>query len=98
MFFIALFLAIFAYKKKQAWHWVAVGLLVDFCLRFYVSAGKCSRAAKDTEQGVALAQGLWSTGGWLGLVRQNQLHCGARPLSGGLPAPGGCRRVLLALR
>ena len=30
-------LAIFSYKKQQAWHWVAVGLLVDFCLRFYVS-------------------------------------------------------------
>ena len=37
VFFISLFLAIFAYKKHQPWHWVAVGLLVDFCLRFYVS-------------------------------------------------------------
>lgn len=36
VFFISLFLAIFSYKKEQAWHWVAVGLLVDFCLRFYV--------------------------------------------------------------
>ena len=39
MFFISLFLAIFAYKKEQSWHWVAVGLLTDFCLRFYVSRG-----------------------------------------------------------
>ncbi|PSC70111.1 C4-dicarboxylate ABC transporter [Micractinium conductrix] len=39
VFFISLFLAIFSYKKEQAWHWVAVGLLVDFCLRFYAGAG-----------------------------------------------------------
>ena len=37
VFVISLLLAIFAYKKEQSWHWVAVGLLVDFCLRFYVS-------------------------------------------------------------
>lgn len=47
VFIISLLLAIFAYKKQTAWHWVAVGLLVDFCLRFYVSEaaagpGRCS--------------------------------------------------------
>lgn len=41
VFFISLFLAIFAYKKEQSWHWVAVGLLTDFCLRFYVSRWGC---------------------------------------------------------
>lgn len=41
VFFISLFLAIFAYKKEQSWHWVAVGLLTDFCLRFYVSRRLC---------------------------------------------------------
>jgi hypothetical protein len=39
VFFLALLLAIFSYKKQQAWHWVAVGLLADFCLRFYAGAG-----------------------------------------------------------
>ena len=38
VFFLSLFLAIFAFKKQQSWHWVAVGLLTDFCLRFYVRA------------------------------------------------------------
>lgn len=39
VFVIALLLAVFSYKKEQSWHWVAVGLLVDFCLRFYAGAG-----------------------------------------------------------
>jgi hypothetical protein len=39
VFFLSLFLAIFSYKKQQAWHWVAVGLLTDFSLRFYAGAG-----------------------------------------------------------
>lgn len=39
VFFVSLFLAIFSYKKEQSWHWVAVGLLTDFCLRFYVRGG-----------------------------------------------------------
>lgn len=38
IFFISLFIAILSYKKDQSWHWVSVGMLVDFCLRFYVSA------------------------------------------------------------
>ena len=42
---MSLFLAIFSYKKEQSWHWVAVGLLVDFCLRFYVRRGCLSAAA-----------------------------------------------------
>ncbi|KAL4537156.1 hypothetical protein Ndes2526B_g04932 [Nannochloris sp. 'desiccata'] len=36
---ISTLLAILAYKKDQSWHWVAVGLLTDFCLRFYAGAG-----------------------------------------------------------
>ncbi len=47
VFFISLFLAIFAYKKQQSWHWVAVGLLVDFCLRFYVSSWPASQWLLD---------------------------------------------------
>ena len=36
---LSLLLAILAYKKEQSWHWVAVGLLTDFCIRFYGGAG-----------------------------------------------------------
>lgn len=39
VFFTSLFLAIFSYKKATSWHWVAVGLLTDFCLRFYAGDG-----------------------------------------------------------
>ena len=28
-----------SYQKKTSWNWVAVGMLVDFCLRFYAGAG-----------------------------------------------------------
>ncbi len=36
---ISTLLAILAYQKNQSWHWIAVGLLTDFCLRFYGGAG-----------------------------------------------------------
>lgn len=36
---LSLLLAVLAYKKDQSWHWVGVGLLTDFCLRFYAGAG-----------------------------------------------------------
>lgn len=39
VFLISVILAALAYKKKQAYHWLAVGLLTDFCLRFYAGAG-----------------------------------------------------------
>jgi tellurite resistance protein len=39
VFILSTLLAILAYKKNQSWHWVAVGLLTDFCLRFYGGAG-----------------------------------------------------------
>jgi len=39
VFILSTLLAILAYKKDQSWHWVAVGLLTDFCLRFYAGAG-----------------------------------------------------------
>ena len=29
----------FSYQEKASWSWVAVGMLVDFCLRFYAGAG-----------------------------------------------------------
>lgn len=38
VFAIAVLLAVFAYQKKEAWHWVAVGLLADFVLRFLAGA------------------------------------------------------------
>lgn len=37
IFVLSLLIAILAYRKNTQWHWVSVGLLVDFCLRFYVS-------------------------------------------------------------
>jgi tellurite resistance protein len=39
VFILSTLLAILAYQKNQDWHWVAVGLLTDFCLRFYAGAG-----------------------------------------------------------
>jgi len=36
---ITIILAALAYKKEQSYHWLAVGLLTDFCLRFYGGAG-----------------------------------------------------------
>jgi glutaredoxin len=35
-FVVAVLLAALAYQEKAQWRWVAVGLLADFCLRFYV--------------------------------------------------------------
>jgi hypothetical protein len=33
VFVLSTLIAIFSYRKDTSWHWVSVGLLVDFCLR-----------------------------------------------------------------
>lgn len=39
VFVIGTLIACLAYQKNTSWHWVSVGLCVDFCLRFYAGAG-----------------------------------------------------------
>lgn len=39
VFIISVILAALAYQEKTAYAWLAVGLLTDFCLRFYAGAG-----------------------------------------------------------
>eukprot|EP00887_Chlorella_sp_A99_P007553 scaffold28.g7553.t1 len=42
IFFAALFISIFSHQERRPWKWVSVGMLVDFCLRFYVSCARWS--------------------------------------------------------
>lgn len=39
VFVLSVLLAALAYKKESSWRWVSVGVLTDFCLRFYGGGG-----------------------------------------------------------
>ena len=54
VFVVAVLLAALAYKEDRSWRWVSVGLLVDFCLRFYGGAG-----ISPLGSNAMLAVGMW---------------------------------------